>query len=99
MAAIPSEDKRILDAEEITVALAGGAWTVDGPELVRSWSFKSYRAGFGFATQAAMLFERYNHHGLLSVDFGRVTIRLTSHDVGGPTERDLRMVRHLDKLV
>ena len=73
-------------------------WSVVDGRLERRWSFRHFRAGFAFLTEAALLFERQNHHGDVHLTYRHVSIWLTSHDVGGLTLRDVRMVEALDKI-
>ena len=43
--------------------------------------------------------EAANHHPDLVLGWGRVEVKLTSHDAGGVTDRDLDMARTIDGLV
>lgn len=42
--------------------------------------------------------EESNHHPDLDLRWGRVDVRLSSHDVGGLTERDLRLAGRVDAI-
>lgn len=58
----------------------------------------------GFATGLALVnrigeaAEDANHHPDLDLRWGHLDVRLTSHDSGGVTERDLRMARRISEL-
>ena len=42
--------------------------------------------------------EEINHHPDVDVTYRRVDVRLTSHDVGGVTQRDVRLARTISTL-
>ena len=50
-------------------------------------------AWIGAAAEAA------NHHPDLELGWGRVAVRLVSHDVSGLTSRDLRMARTVSQIL
>jgi len=64
-------------------------WTVEGEELVAAWRFDDFSAALAAAVTIGMLAERANHHPDLVVGWGRLVVRLTSHDAGGLTGRDV----------
>ena len=49
-------------------------------------------------TQVALLAERANHHPEWSNVYNRVTIRLTTHDLGGLSSRDAELAQAIDYL-
>jgi 4a-hydroxytetrahydrobiopterin dehydratase len=58
----------------------------------------SFMAGLALATAIADAAEEANHHPDLDLRYPHLNVRLTSHDVGGVTERDLRMARRISEL-
>ena len=88
-----------LDEGEVQAGLEGlPGWSRDGDALLRVWRFHDFSAAFGFMTRVALLAEAQDHHPDWSNSYATVTIRLTSHDVGGITGRDLRLARSIDAL-
>ena len=80
--------------------LRDSGWdTVEGRDAIaKSFKFDDFVAAFGWMTQAAIHAEKANHHPEWSNTYNRVEVVLTSHDVGGLTERDLKLARKLDAL-
>jgi 4a-hydroxytetrahydrobiopterin dehydratase len=75
-------------------------WTVEegGNALVRSFSFKDFSEAFGFLTRVALHAEKQNHHPEFSNVWNRVDFRLTSHDAGSVTARDIELASAINAL-
>ena len=85
----------LLDDEEIDARLPED-WTRDGDEIVRTFEFDSYLPGIGFAAAAGGLAEDAWHHPEIRITWGEVEVRLTTHDAGGITEKDIDLAERLD---
>lgn len=70
----------------------------DGKALHKSFRFKDFSEAFGFLTRVAMHAEKIDHHPEFSSVWNRVDFRLTTHDSGGVTERDLKLAKAIDRL-
>ncbi|NQY82722.1 MAG: 4a-hydroxytetrahydrobiopterin dehydratase [Alphaproteobacteria bacterium] len=96
---ISEAEREILSAEVVDELLSEHpGWTICAGVIERTWTFSYFRAGFAFLSEAALLFEKQNHHGEVVLTFRSLKISLYSHDVGGLTLRDSRMMRALDKI-
>ena len=73
-------------------------WERDGDEIVRTYEFDSYLDGVGFAAGAGGVAQDAFHHPTITVDYGEVEVRLTSHEEGGVTEKDLDLAERFDDL-
>lgn len=75
-------------------------WNLEegGKALVRSYRFKNFSEAFGFLTRVALHAEKIDHHPEFTNSWNRVDLRLTSHDAGGVTERDLRLAEVISNL-
>lgn len=75
-------------------------WTLgeDGKALEKSFRFKDFSEAFGFMTRVAMHSEKVNHHPEFTSVWNRVDFRLTTHDSGGVTERDMKLARAINEL-
>lgn len=76
----------------------GWSLSQDGKALERSYRFKDFSEAFGFLTRVAMHAERQDHHPEFTNVWNRVDFRLTTHDAGGVTERDVKLAGAIDRL-
>ena len=76
-------------------------WTLEdgGKALVRSIRFKDFSAAFSFLTRVAMHAEKVDHHPQFTNVWNRVDFRLTTHDTGGVTERDVKLAEAINRLL
>lgn len=72
------------------------AWTSAGDAITRTFDFPTYAEGLGFAVTVGTLADRMDHHPDLSIGYCRVTVRLSSHDVGGVSARDVALATQID---
>jgi 4a-hydroxytetrahydrobiopterin dehydratase len=86
-----------LSDEEVAARLPAN-WSRDGDEIHRTFEFDSYLEGVGFAAGAGGLAEEAFHHPTLTVEWREVEVRLTTHDAGGITEKDIDLADRLNEL-
>ncbi len=87
---------KLIDAE-IELALAGlPGWNRDGDAIARHYKFADFTHAFAFMARIALLAEKADHHPEWSNVYNRVDIRLTTHDAGGLTARDVDLARAID---
>lgn len=90
-----------LSAAERTAALDSlPEWPlVAGREAItRTLMFPDFSAAFGFMARVALAAERLDHHPEWRNVWNRVEIVLTTHDVGGLTDRDVQLARIIDAI-
>ena len=90
-----------LNAEEITQHLLKlEGWTIDDTQkcIKKTFAFNDFIAAFGFVTQVAMCAEKLNHHPTWSNTYNKVSIELSTHDVGGISVLDFKLAGQIDKL-
>jgi len=75
-------------------------WTRDAQQkaLKRSFIFEDFSEAFGFLTRVALEAEKADHHPEFTSVWNRVDFRLTSHDAGGVTERDVKLAEAINRL-
>lgn len=74
----------------------GWSLSDDGKALERSYRFKDFAEAFAFLTRVAMHAEKVDHHPEFTNIWNRVDFRLTTHDAGGVTDRDLKLAEAID---
>lgn len=75
-------------------------WQVAGGETIsRSFRFKDHVEAMGFVVRVAMIAETMDHHPDLRIVYNTVDIRLSTHDAGGVTEKDVRLAGRINALV
>ena len=75
-------------------------WTAsaDGVAIEKSFRFGDFSEAFAFLTRVALHAEKVDHHPEFTSVWNRVDFRLTSHDAGGVTERDIALAVAIDGL-
>jgi 4a-hydroxytetrahydrobiopterin dehydratase len=68
-------------------------WERDGEEIVRVYEFDEYLRGVNFAQLVGEIAEAEVHHPTIEIRYGEVEVRLTTHDAGGITDKDLSMAK------
>ena len=74
-------------------------WTLKGERLHRTFLFQNFVEAFGFMSRVALLAEARNHHPEWSNVYNRVTIDLTTHDLGGLSSLDVTLAAEIDALL
>jgi len=73
-------------------------WQVEADRLKRDWQFKDFSEAFAFMTRVALLAEAMQHHPNWSNVYNRVSIELTTHDLGGLSDLDVQLAKSIDAL-
>ena len=73
-------------------------WTHIDNYIERKFNFDGFINAFSFMTSVAILAEKQNHHPDWNNVYSKVTIKLTTHDAGGLTEKDFKLAKSIDKL-
>ena len=60
--------------------------------------FKSFREAFSFMTEIALYCEKIDHHPEWTNVYNKVKILLTTHDLGGLSEKDFILANLIDSL-
>ncbi len=92
-------ESKLLEPQEIkSLQKELPEWEITQSQLKRKWQFSNFVEAFGFITKVAMVSEAMNHHPDWSNVYAKVTIKLTTHDMGGLTHRDIRLAKAINLL-
>jgi 4a-hydroxytetrahydrobiopterin dehydratase len=92
---------RLTDADRANLATTLPGWTpaLDRDAIRREWKFKDFTEAWGFMSRVALLAEKFDHHPEWFNVWSTVRIELTTHDVGGLSDKDLKLAQAINKLV
>ena len=71
--------------------------SADGKAIERTLRFRDFREAFAFLTRLADHAEAIDHHPEFTSVWNRIDFRLTSHDTGGITARDVALAQWIDQ--
>lgn len=81
-----------LSSEEIAAHLQTlPGWQTYDNAIGKDFRFADFSEAFAFLTRIALLSEKMNHHADWSGVYNKVNIRLSTHDAGGVTQKDIKM--------
>jgi 4a-hydroxytetrahydrobiopterin dehydratase len=84
-------------AQEIDSALDElPGWSRADDAITKSYEFADFASAMAFMARAAPGIDEMDHHPEWSNVYNRVDVRLSSHDAGGVTDRDVRLAMLLD---
>ncbi|WP_136589492.1 4a-hydroxytetrahydrobiopterin dehydratase [Salinigranum halophilum] len=85
----------LLSDDEVDERLPEG-WVRDDDEISRTYEFDDYLAGVSFAMHVGEVAEEEFHHPEIVIGYKTVEVRLTSHEEGGITDKDIRLANLFD---
>jgi len=88
-----------LDAAHARLASLSPGWSLDEEgRLYRRFAFPDFAAALEFTNRVGSLAEAEGHHPDILLVWGRVELRLWTHDAGGLTDRDFLLASAVDAL-
>jgi 4a-hydroxytetrahydrobiopterin dehydratase len=92
-------DARKLTEAEIKEALETLAgWELRDGKLGRDFEFADFVQAFGFMASCATYAEQVGHHPEWFNVYRKVRVALSTHDVGGISQRDVAMASKMNEL-
>lgn len=90
-----------LTPEEINSALSDLSGWQDAPAdsaIHKVFKFKDFAGAWSFMSACALMAEKMDHHPDWSNVYNKVDVKLTTHDAGGVTDRDIRLARYMNEI-
>jgi 4a-hydroxytetrahydrobiopterin dehydratase len=93
--------KRLTDEERANLGttIPGWAQALDRDAIRREFAFENFSEAWGFMTRVALAAEKLDHHPDWSNVWNTVRIELSTHDVGGLSDNDIRLAQAIDKIL
>jgi 4a-hydroxytetrahydrobiopterin dehydratase len=73
-------------------------WSFEKNGIEKKFEFKNFSQALAFMVQVGILAEKANHHPEWSNVYNKVSIRLTTHDANGLTDKDFDLATKIEKL-
>jgi 4a-hydroxytetrahydrobiopterin dehydratase len=73
-------------------------WKFGNNGIEKNFKFKDFTQALGFIVQVGVVAEKSNHHPELFNVYNKVTIRLTTHDANGVTDKDIDLAKAIEKM-
>ena len=89
-------------ATEQQIASALGAlpgWTRSAGTISKPFTFADFNEAWGFMCRVALLAEKQDHHPEWRNTWNKVEITLSTHDVGGLSDRDLTLAKAIEQIL
>jgi len=88
-----------VDELELQTSLANRlrGWTVSRGALERTFVFPNFKIALEFVNRVGAKAEALRHHPAVDIRYNHVTLRLSSHDAGAITRRDLTLAGYIEE--
>ncbi len=70
----------------------------DRDAICKTFTFKDFNEAFGFMSRVALAAEKADHHPEWFNVYKTVEVTLSTHDVGGLSEKDINLAKFMDKI-
>lgn len=97
MSPIPATDKEIRRTPELEAAGLSD-WRLLQRKIAARFTLPDYDTGLALVAAIGAAAQAADHHPDLDLRWGQLTVHLASHDVGGVTDRDLRLAQQISDL-
>jgi 4a-hydroxytetrahydrobiopterin dehydratase len=73
-------------------------WTFINNGIEKNFKFLDFTQALGFIVKVGVIAEKRDHHPELFNVYNKVTIRLTTHDASGVTDKDLDLAKAIEQI-
>jgi len=86
-------DTRIPPEEAAKMAAGLSGWTLDsgGTSISKDFALPDFASALALANRIGAAAERQGHHPDLEVSWGKLRVTLSTHDVGGLSQKDFAL--------
>ncbi|MEM8793874.1 MAG: 4a-hydroxytetrahydrobiopterin dehydratase [Pseudomonadota bacterium] len=85
---------------ELTSELAASGWESgeDGKAITKTFRFGNFRDAMAWMARVAFEAEAADHHPEWFNVYNRVEVKLTTHDTGGLSDKDIALAGQMDRI-
>ena len=87
------------ERDDALKGLSGWTLSEDGLAIEIELEFADFNEAFGFMARVALYADKADHHPEWFNVYNKVCVRLTTHDAGGLSARDVAMAQFIDGIV
>jgi 4a-hydroxytetrahydrobiopterin dehydratase len=80
-------------------SLNGWVYDEAADAISHVFKFKDFSEAFAFMSRVALAAEKAGHHPDWSNSYNSVTVRLSTHDPGGLSAKDIALAQAIDKII
>ena len=73
-------------------------WQFINNGMEKKFTFLDFTQALGFIVRVGVMAEKRNHHPELFNVYNKVTIRLTTHDANGVTDKDVDLAKAIEQI-
>lgn len=93
------QDKLLAELSDWVIILEKNASQQNIQQLSKEYKFSNFVEALAFANNVGALAEEVGHHPAILTEWGKVTIRWWSHEIGGLHKNDFIMAAKTDLIV
>ncbi|MGY6697402.1 MAG: 4a-hydroxytetrahydrobiopterin dehydratase [Roseinatronobacter sp.] len=91
--------EKLTDRTELDPLFASGWALVDGRDAIeKEFAFANFIEAFGWMSRVALVAEKMGHHPEWFNVYKSVKVTLSTHDLGGLSDLDIRLAQRMDSL-
>ena len=88
--------RALTDDERLTIQDQGWSMVADRDAIHKKFTFGNFNEAWGFMSRCALKAEQLNHHPEWFNVYNKVEVTLSTHDLGGLSEHDMKMAQFMD---
>jgi 4a-hydroxytetrahydrobiopterin dehydratase len=75
----------------------GRGWQVEGDRLRKTYRFPDFAGALAFVNRIGEIAEREDHHPDIQLSWGRVSVEMWTHAIGGLSENDFIVAAKIEE--
>ena len=88
----------VITDRSVIEASVSAAWQIEGDEIVKVVKFADFASALAYINSVGAVAEELNHHPDIDLRYDTVTLRCSTHYLGGLTENDFALAARIDQL-